>query len=155
MSAPDFSANFLALEPILVARLREFLPSTVHVLAAKDLVGISEAVQPTPAVHVLYRGYRRGEPKPALRVELAQIWWTVIAVRNVRDVGAGTDVRAEAGPLITATIAALDRYQPGAGFESLHLDNAPDAGYRAGHGYFPLGWRVDLKVRTRPGSRST
>lgn len=146
--------HFLALEQILVERLRAALPPHVYVLSAADLAAVSEATQSTPAVHVLYRGYRRGEPKPAMRVEVVQDWLTVVAVRNVRNVASGTQVRDAAGPLLTQVVDALDRYQPGAGFGSLTLADAPAAGYSAGHGYFPLGWRVSVKLTARPGPRS-
>lgn len=151
MSGP----HFLAMEQILIDRLRAVLPAQVHVLSAADLATVTESAQLTPAVHVLYRGYRRGKPTPSMWVEISQQWMTVVAVRNVRDVATGSAARLEAGPLITQVIAALDRYQPGGECQSLHLDDAPSAGYRAGYGYFPLGWRVDMKIRALPGSRNT
>lgn len=153
MSGPG-AAHFLALEQILIDRLREVLPPNVHVLSAADLAAATEATQPTPAVHVLYRTYRRGNPKPAGRVETVQDWLTVVAVRNLRSLGNGEQARDEAGPLLAQVIDALDRYQPGAGYGSLALADAPPAGYRAGHGYFPLGWRVSMKLTARPGPRS-
>lgn len=148
------AAHFLALEQILIERLRALLPAHVHVLSAADLAAVTEATQSTPAVHVLYRNYRPGTPKPAGRVETTQDWLTVVAVRNLRSLASGDQVRDAAGPLLAQVVDALDRYQPGAGFGSLALADAPPAGYSAGHGYFPLGWRVSVKLTARPGPRS-
>jgi len=144
------AADFLALEPLLVARLRAALPASVAVLTAADLGAVAEGTQPTPAVHVLYRGYapaRAGETA-AMWEALDQYWLTVVAVRNASSVVTGDAARADAGPLMAAVIAALGGYVPDLyGFKSLRLAEAPEAGYRAGFGYFPLGWRVATKVR--------
>jgi len=142
--------DFLALEPLLVARLREALPAPVHVLAARDLAGLTEGTQPTPAVHVLYRSYRPGRATAAMWEELEQYWLTVIAVRNASTLGTAEALRADAGPLMGAVIAALGAWVPALpGCKSLHLDAAPEAGFRAGFGYFPIGWRVGMRVRAQ------
>lgn len=140
--------DFLALEPLIVARLRAALPAHVHVLAARDLAGLTEGTQPTPAVHVLYRGYRPGRATAAMWEELDQIWLTVVAVRNASTLGTAEALRADAGPLMGAVIGALGAWVPELpGCKSLHLDAAPEAGFRAGFGYFPIGWRVGMRVR--------
>ncbi|MCK9988677.1 MAG: hypothetical protein AzoDbin1_05149 [Azoarcus sp.] len=142
--------DFLALEPLLVARLRAALPPEVSVLTATDLATVAEGTQPVPAVHVLYRGYVPARPGEAAATweSLDQYWLTVVAVSNASNVIAGDAARAAAGPLMGAVIAALGGYVPDLpGFKSLRLTDAPEAGYRSGFGYFPLGWRVATKVR--------
>ncbi|MEZ7896019.1 MAG: hypothetical protein QMB75_09065 [Thauera sp.] len=140
--------DFMALEPLLLDRLRAALPAHVHVLAARDLAGLTEGTQLTPAVHVLYRDYRPGRAPASGWEELDQLWLTVIAVRNVSTLSTNEAVRADAGPLMGAVIGALGGWRPDLrGYKPLSLDGAPAAGYRAGFGYFPLGWRAPMRVR--------
>lgn len=147
--------DFLALEPLLVARLREQMPAHVHVLARRELSEIVEPSQPTPAVHVLYRGYRPSRARTGMYEELDLLWLTVVSVLNATDVTAGAGARADAGALLGAVVQSLGPWVPPlAGYESMALDDAPMAGYRAGHAYFPLGWRVPVRMRVAPNSRS-
>ncbi len=134
--------NFLALEGLIVARLKSALPSTVRVLSAADMAGITESSQPTPAVHVLYRGYRVRDSEVLAFASIEQTWLTVIAVRNVTDLTSGTDARQSAGPLAADVIDALYQYRFGelSGARPLRITQAPEAGYRAGYFYLPLGW---------------
>ena len=48
---------FTDIEQALVERLKAEMPN-VHVLTATELSEVDEARQPTPAVHVIYNGYR-------------------------------------------------------------------------------------------------
>ena len=53
--------NFLAPEPFIVDRLKDALADLrpqVHVLTASDLALVKEESQPTPAVHVIWNGFR-------------------------------------------------------------------------------------------------
>jgi len=140
--------DFMALEPLILDRLRATLPAYVHVLGARDLAGLTEGTQPTPAVHVLYRTYRPVRAAAAMWEELDQYWLTVLAVRNVGTLQTGEAMRAEVGPLMGAVIGALGAWVPDLpGYKSLHLEAAPEAGYRTGFAYFPIGWRVGMRVR--------
>lgn len=150
MTAPDF----LALEAPLIARLREHLPGSVHVLGRHDLGAITEGAQPTPAVHVLYRGYRPRQSDTAMIEEFDLLWLTVVAVRNAATLDSGAAARADAGPLMSAVIEVLGPWVPPLpGYQSMHLADAPDVGYQAGFGYFPLGWRVAVRQRVAPNKR--
>lgn len=128
--------SFLALEPALVARLRERLPESVHVLTGADLADVAEGSQPTPAVHVVYQGYS-ADPGPMLTI--TQTWLTVIAVRQVASVRSGSGARADAGVIADSVLAALHRYRA-PGYRPLQLTTAPRPGYRGGHLYLPLAW---------------
>lgn len=146
----------MALEPLLVDRLRQALPDSVHVLATRELADLVEGTQPTPAVHVLYRGYRPVREKTAGYEEIELIWWTVVAVRNAATVTTGESARIEAGPIMGAVVRTLGPWVPELpGYGSLCLDAAPLSGYRAGFGYFPIGWRVHARMRVAPNRRST
>lgn len=149
-SAPP---DFMAMEPLLIEQLRLTLPQHVHVLARKELAEITEATQPTPAVHVLYRGYRPRESQAAMYEELDLLWLTVVAVQNASTLATGEGVRTDAGPLMGGVVQALGPWVPDLpGYKSLHLDAAPPVGYRAGFGYFPIGWRVHVQMRVAPNS---
>ncbi len=141
--------DFMALEQLIVARLRDALPAHVHVLAAADLADLTVGTQPTPAVHVLYRTYRPTKDGPAMWEEFDQYWLTVVTVRNASTLNTAEAVRADAGPLMGAVIAAMGAWVPDLpGCKSLQLAAAPNAGFHAGFGYFPIGWRVGMKLRT-------
>lgn len=143
--------SFLALESALVERLKAKLPAGVHVLTGADLDGVSEGSQPTPAVHVVYQGYRVIETRPdgrAARVE--QVWLAVVAVRNVRDARTGAAARADAGALGDGVISALMGWQPVGTSSPLKLAQAPRAGYSAGHFYLPMAFTTETTVKGTP-----
>lgn len=138
---PD--SDFLFLEGLLVARLKTALGDKVFVHTAADLNAVTESGQATPAVHVLYRGYRVANAETDGFVGVVQTWLTVVAVRNVRNTTSGEDARLEAGPLATDVLDALygARFS---GARSLRLANGPDAGYLGGHFYLPLAWHAGV-----------
>lgn len=144
--------NFLALEPLIVARLKSVLPADVHVLSAADLAGVAESAQPTPAVHVLYRGYRVRDADVPAFASIEQTWLTVIAARNLTDLASGSDARQAAGPLAADVIDALyqHRFSELSGARPLRITQAPEAGYRAGYFYLPLGWICPITFKPAP-----
>lgn len=143
-------ADFLDLEPLLIARLKAKLASTIHVGPIADLAAVQTGALPVPGVFVWYRGYRILGPLPAGAVKVEQRFLTVVAVRNVRDIVSGAPARSDAGPIMSDVLTALDRYLPGGDFKALQFDNAPDAAYKTGFGYFPLGWKVETRLHTQP-----
>jgi hypothetical protein len=141
-------ANFLAAEPLLIARLRAVLPPEVHVLAAADLNHIVAAHQPTPAVHVLYLGYRVADARVGAAVGLEPHRITVVVARNVADIEQGFHARQDAGPLAARVLDALyhhrlrDARGRPLGINPLRPADAPVPGFMDGHFYLPLGWAV-------------
>lgn len=136
--------NLLFLEPLLKATLRAALDARVHVLSAAELSGVAEAAQPTPAVHVLYRGFRV-RASGISTMEIEQSWLTVVAVRNARDPITAEGARIDAGPLAMDVIGALlgreyDDCGPLAPFDP------PAPGFSAGHLYLPLGWKAPITI---------
>jgi len=135
--------SFLSLEPALVERLKARLPDGVHVLTRADLAGVTEGSQPTPAVHVIYGGYRVAENGPMTLIE--ESWMTVVAVRNVRNVASGAGARDEVSTLLNDILDALDGQRLANGFRALRLAS-PSArpGYTGGYAYFPLFWTTSF-----------
>jgi hypothetical protein len=142
--------NLLALEPLLMARLEAQLADLtpkVHVLAAADLASVTEATQVTPAVHLLYQGYRITEARSDGRaVRLEQTWLTVVATRNVRDLRSGAAGRANAGVIARRVASALMGFKPVGVAKPLVLANAPNAGNSAGYQYLPLAFLAELTL---------
>lgn len=139
--------DFLDLETKLIERLKDVLPPSMYVLSAADLAGTEEARQPTPAVHVLYRDYTPTYSATGAFVGIEQLWLTVVAVRHVGDLDAGTLARREAGPFAGRIIRALSRHKfPG--HKPLRLGSAPAAGFSNGHFYLPIGWICPMNLRS-------
>jgi hypothetical protein len=148
MSAPLL--DFLALGPLVQAKLRETLPPQVFVLDSKDLASITEQQQPAPAVHVLFGGFMPRAGNAAWE-ELEQRWITVIVVRNVASLPGAASSELDAGPLMMATINALRPWAvPLDGFGTLHLDTPMKPAFKSGFGYYPIAWKVIHRVPVRP-----
>lgn len=145
MNNPD---NFLALEPLLVARLAEQLADMnpkVHVLTAVDLSAVTEATQVTPAIHVIYQGHRITESASMGRMaRVEQTWLAVVATRNMRQLATGDAARADAGRIVTRTYQALMGFKPAPASKPLRLVDGPHGGFSAGFQYLPLAFVAEL-----------
>lgn len=140
--------NFLEPEAHIVARLQESLAGLrpqVHVLTGAELALIKEELQPTPAVHVVWNGFRVLEARAdGAAARLEHTWLAVAAVRNVRTLKSGQDARAQAGELAARAGAALMGWRPPNVAGPMRLASAPGAGYSAnGFLYLPLGFEVE------------
>lgn len=137
--------NFLGLEPLIVARLKDRLPPNVSVLSMADTAEIDAAHQPAPAVGVFYNGYTANAERPVrATAPVAQTWVTYVVARNLARLADGTDAREDAGAIASAVIDALHGWRVGEGFGTLFLTNAPAADYANGLFYLPLGWSVQI-----------
>lgn len=134
--AADF--DYLALEPLLVARLRAEVSGVKTVQGVADLASLSSKQQVTPAIYVVYLGdivgTTAGNAQPC-----DQIWAVVPTVYYADASNTGEGARRTAGPLITRTLAALSNWRPRQDMKPLRRvqSNAP-AEYDDGYGYFPL-----------------
>lgn len=139
--------NFLEPEAHLVARLKAAFAGrkpAVHVLTAADLAGIKEEHQPTPAVHVVWNGYRVLESRADGRAaRLDHTWLAVATVKNVRTLQSGAAARSEAGELAAQAGAALMGFRPPNVAGPLRLTPGPGAGHNAGFVYLPLAFLVE------------
>lgn len=139
---------FTDVEQALVKRLQDVLPGDVHVLTASDLADIDEGRQPTPAVHVIYDGYRPGQGRPdGKATKIAQRWLTVVAVRNARGRGNGANAREDAIQLTSKIAPKLMGYQPGKDIAPLFLSAAPPPGGSDGFLYVPLAWSTETVLK--------
>jgi len=150
MNNPD---NFLALEPLLVARLAEQLADMnpkVHVLTAVDLAAVTEATQVTPAIHVIYNGHRVTESDSTGRkVRVEQTWLAVVATRNMRQLANGEAARGDAGRIAARACLELMGFKPAMLSKPLRLVSGPNGGFSAGFQYLPLAFVAEL-VLTKP-----
>ncbi|BEU96571.1 hypothetical protein ACDW_22760 [Acidovorax sp. DW039] len=139
--------NFLAPEPFIVARLQECLADMrpqVHVLTAADLALVKEENQPTPAVHVIWNGFRVLNSRADGQVSnLEHTWLIVSTVRNVRTLKTGEAARAEAGELAARAGAALMGFRPPNVAGPMRLGPGPGAGHVSGFVYVPLAFQVE------------
>ncbi len=139
---------FLRAEPLIVARVKEVLPSSATIATAPDLAGVTEGSQPAQAVYVVYGGHRVNQTDAdGLIVELEQKWHTVVAVRNVRDIKSGEANRSDAGKLLQTLFEGLTGYKLAKDMRRLNPMHAPLPGYRKGYGYYPLTWSLRLQLR--------
>lgn len=142
--------NFLALEALLIARLNEQLADLtpkVKVHSAVDLAGVAEEQQITPAVHVIYRGYRVVETRPDGRaVRMEQTWLAVVATTNKRNLRTGEAARNEAGLIARRVCSALMGFRATPASRPLRLTDGPEAGFSNGFQYLPLAFLAELAL---------
>lgn len=148
MATTPHPNNFLEPEAHIVARLKEALAGVkpaVHVLTAADLAKVKEENQPTPAVHVVWNGFRVLQAREdGAAARLDHTWLVVAAVRNVRTLQSGQDARAAAGELAARAGAALMGYRPPNVAGPMRLAPAPGSGISpAGFMYLPLAFLVE------------
>jgi hypothetical protein len=143
----DHANNFLAPEPHIVQRLKAALAGrvpAVHVLTAAELAGVKESSQLTPAVHVVWNGFKVLETRPDGAVaRLDHTWLIVTAVRNAADTRTGAAARRDAGELMARAGAALMGFRPPNTVGPMRLAPAPAAGYSGGFQYLPLAFLVE------------
>lgn len=139
--------NFMEPEAHIVARLKDAFADrkpAVHVLTKSDLAGIKEELQPTPAVHVIWNGFRVLESRfDGKSARLDHTWLVVSAVKNVRTLKSGEAARSEAGELAALAGAALMGFRPPNVAGPMRLAPAPGAGHSGGFMYLPLAFLVE------------
>lgn len=142
--------NFLALEACLVERLAQQLcelAPRVHVLQAASLAGVTEDKQLTPAVHVVYQGYRIVEARSdGALVRVQQTWLATVAVKNMRGLRSGAAAREDAGLIAARVARSLMGYKPALCLKPLQLVDAPAAGFSGGYQYLPLAFEAELRL---------
>lgn len=144
--------NFLALEPYLVARLVDQLASLspkVHVMTAASLAGVTEDKQTTPAVQVVYQGYKILEARSdGTLVRVEQTWLAVVAIKNMKNLRSGAAAREDVGLIAVQVARALMGFKPPVCLKPLQLVDGPSGGFSAGHQYLPLAFQAELRLAT-------
>lgn len=138
------SNDWMALEPHIVALVKAAVQDVhpaVHVLTAAELADVKERAQLTPAVHVVYGGYRiTGSQLTAW--ELTHTWLAVAAVRNVADIRSGKAARSQAGTLAARVLGALACANVPGAVRPLEPMTPPPAHYAGGFQYVPTALQV-------------
>lgn len=137
--------NHLALEPLLIERLKSAVPEFREVIGMADMAGIHEASQNAPLAQVLYRGDTLPSGNSAGQGStqmVVQTWWVVVVVFSARNTLSGAGVREDAGTLISSVLEALSGWPPGQVFMPMQRVNAPSPEFNAGFGYFPLAFET-------------
>ncbi len=134
----------MALEPRLVALLQcalQGMSPAVHVLTAGELAHIQESKQLTPAVHLVYGGYRIAQDiGSAWRLE--HTWYAVAVVRHLAQAKSGAAGRQDAGAIATAVALALADAQLEGAAEPLTLITPPGPSHSAPFTYLPTAVRA-------------
>ena len=141
--------NFMALETPLVDLVRAAVAGmspAVHVLTAAELADVKQGAQKTPAVHVVYGGYRVAEDI-GTSWRLEHTWYAVVAVKNVATQRTGQAARQDAGPLVARVVGALAGATVPGATSTLSLTTPPPAGYSAGHQYIPSAFLAETVFR--------
>jgi len=142
--------DFLSLEPLIVARLKDKVTQARDVASAADLAGVELSKMKTPALHVLPAGYKPTQSKPGSSGTVQQIeqtWWIVAAVKNLKDPKVGAKAREDAGPLIAATLKALLGWKAGDDFTPLSMAPGPAPRFESGFARFPLAFKTLISVQ--------
>lgn len=151
-------SNFLFLGPLLINHLNEQLGVAgaaaqlprIHVLGSADLSDVAIEQQLTPAVHIVYQGYRKVEGRSdGKAARIVQTWLAVAAARNVRDLRAGSAARNDAGVIADLVLDCLMGWEAPKLAKPLELVSGPAAGYGGGFQYLPLAFEAEF-VRLRP-----
>lgn len=137
--------NFQLLESRLVELVSEavagLLPA-VHVLTSADLTGLDETRQKTPAVHVIYGGFRVVESRHKIW-RLQHTWLVVVAVKTAAKVRSGEHARQNAGVLFERVVNAVAGASLPGTTKPLDLITPPAARYAAGHQYIPAAFAAE------------
>jgi len=143
------SNDFMAIEPRLVelvGRAVEGLKPAVHVLTASDLSIVQEQAQLTPAIHVIYGGYRVVQDM-GVSWQLAHTWYVVAADRNVAAIKSGQPARRSAGSLLSLVTGRLAGSPVEGAIRPLVLITPPPAQYRNGFQYIASAFEVETIFR--------
>lgn len=113
------STNLFASESLLIARLREALPSAVQALTApylEDLDDLETRARRMPAVFVMNQGaIALDAPEgsaPARRLRLRERWALIVGTQDKRDLLSGAGARAAGGELADIVIGAVHGWRP-------------------------------------------
>lgn len=143
------SNNWLALEPHLEQLLRSAVAGAspaVHVLTAADLADVKESAQKSPAVHLIYGGYRIAQDV-GTAWRLVHKWFAVVVVRSAATQRTGKAARQAAGPMVAQVVGALIGANPPGATRPLTLVSPPAASYSGGYQYIPSAFEVETIFR--------
>ena len=140
-------ADFFATADAIQAEIEARIPAVKKVYQAKDLEGVTNASQVSPAVHVLFSGYTPAQSERIRQdITLDQTGSVVLVVRHARG-----KQEQEGGAILDELVRVLHGFKPSEALLALEL--APAAfspTYRPGVAYFPLAFTT--RVVNRKGA---
>lgn len=145
--------DYLFVGEALANHLKDAMPALKGIYTNADLKDVAEARQITPAVHIVYVGDDIGEtPKDrgtqgAIQV-VTQNWAVVLAVYHADPGNSGQGARREIGPLISALIRSLVKYQPKGCTMPLARGSPIQPYYSNGFAYFPIVFKAQFVFKT-------
>ena len=145
--------SLFAVEPLIIARLKERVPGLRSVDGALDVMDAISGSRPPPAAAVIWDGESvpRGDTHQVGGEQIVeQRWLVVLGIRNVRAAATGGGLRDEAGPLLLQINATLQGWRPGLGFGRLSKAGAPPPHYQDGYAFFGLRYAVRIVMRAAP-----
>ena len=139
-------SNYLAISPLIIARIRAEVPAIVDVLPAQDLATLTESTLRTPSAFVIYDGDNLGDTAGRGQAQgVKQRWLIVLAIRNARQNDGGAGLAADAGPLISDLLTALQGWQPDStDYRPLTRVAAPRPGYSPAFAFYPLAFETQI-----------
>lgn len=140
--------DFMAMEDPMLELLRSAVQDlpTVKVLTAADLEGVKAQAQHTPALHLIYKGFRPLNSQVAaagVRVRVEHTWLLIAVTKNVSTVRSGKAARADAAPLLARGVLALAGASLPGATKPVEMAAAPAPVYDAGHLYLPSAFKVE------------
>ena len=145
----DQANDFMGLEPHLVELVRQAvqgLSPAVHVLTSAEIADVLESKQRTPAVHVIYGGYRIFEDQ-GLTLLLDHTWYAVAVVSSAATIRSGQVARLSAGRLAARVVGALYGANVPGATRPLAMTSPPPARYSAGLQYLPSAFVAQTVFR--------
>jgi hypothetical protein len=132
----------------MIERLKARCPAARgNVFAARDLSDVEEALQITPALHVLLSRYRPLEVR-AGNVRWEQGWLVVAVVKHAARKDRALALIDEGATLVDEVLGALSGWHPGAPLIApLAVTDGPQPGFSETHAYFPLAFTATVLSR--------
>lgn len=142
---------FKDVEEKIVQRLKDKLPTGMHVTTFAELAQIPEYRNKAPAVFVVYDGFAPADSPPNVpTIQQIQLRFVVVVTtKSATGAGKGTAARDESGPLCEAVVESLIGLQVGNG-RYLRLSQAGGAEYDAGYSYTPIGFTCLRSFKAAP-----
>lgn len=135
--------NWLAIEPLLVERLKSGLDPEVYVASVEDVVSLEESALADLNVLLLYGGERLGSSAGSGSAGIEyQRWIVAVAVRLAVQSDGGAARRAEAGPILSTVRRLLSGWEPGPDFGEFTKIAPPAPYYSPSFGYFPVSYET-------------
>lgn len=142
-------ADYLAAEPLIVARLRDQVHELRQVLPLEDVTRLPESAVASPMAYVVYDGDEVVEGEGRARQGASQLvrqrWLVVLGIRNAAQAARDrVPTHGTAGALIAKAIAALAGWQCAPFRAPLYRVNAPRVSYGANFALYPLMFAGEL-----------